>query len=268
MSLFSIFSNQDAQNAADARTAGYNAGYSQLSDLYGQGRTATTNAYNNGQSTIAGIYAPVSGQANTGYGAYGDATGANGAAGNARALSNFQTGPGYQFQMQQGLQGIDRGAASRGMLSGGGTAAAEQNYGTGLANQSWNQYVTNLAPFGNQAVTSAYGQGSQQGALASGLGNQLGTSFQGQGQAANAAQQGIGNAQAAADLNNYNVSQAGLSAIGSVLGGVTGMGGFSGLGSMLGGASSGLSSMLGGGSPMSLNPGNYGGTGGALGGLY
>jgi hypothetical protein len=104
------------------------------------------------------------------------------------------------------------------MLSGGGTAAAEQAFGTGLANQAYNQYTTNLAPFGNQAVTSAYGQGNMDAAL----GNQLGTSFQGQGTAANNAQQGIGNAQAAADLNNYNVSQAGLGTI------------FGGLGSILG----------------------------------
>jgi hypothetical protein len=191
----------------------------------------------------------VSGQANAGYAAYGDATGANGAAGNARALSNFQTGPGYQFQLGQGLQAIDRGAASRGMLSGGGTAAAEQNYGNGLAGQSWQNYVSNLAPFGQQATFAAYGQGGQQAGLASGLGNQLGASYQGQGAAANAAQQGIGNAQAAADLNRYNVSQAGLSAIGSVLGGATGMaggggGGMAGLGSTLGSIGSSILGFL------------------------
>jgi hypothetical protein len=181
--------------------------------------------------TLKSIYAPVSGQANAGYAAYGDATGANGAAGNARAMSNFQTGPGYQFQLGQGLQAIDRGAASRGMLSGGGTAAAEQNYGNGLAGQSWQNYVSNLAPFGNQAVTAAYGQGGQQGTLAAGLGNQLGASFQGQGQAANAAQQGIGNANAAAELNNYNVSQAGL---GAIFGGVGDVLGFKPAGTIAG----------------------------------
>jgi hypothetical protein len=258
MGLFDIFSNKDAEQAAADRTAGYNAGYSQLSDLYGKGRTATTNAYNNGQSSISNIYAPVSGQANAGYSAYGDATGANGAAGNARAMSNFQTGPGYQFQLGQGLQAIDRGAASRGMLSGGGTAAAEQNYGNGLAGQSWQNYVGNLAPFGNQAVTSAYGQGNANSTLAAGLGNQLGASFQGQGAAANQAQQGIGNANAAADLNRYNVSQAGLSAIGNLAGAAFGgMGGFGGLGSMLGGGggfASGASSLATGNSGSWINP--------------
>lgn len=213
MGLFDLFSNSSAEQAAADRAAGYSAGYKQLSDLYDQGRTATTGAYQGGMDKLSSIYSPVTTQANAGYNAYGDATGANGVAGNARALANFQTGPGYQFQLGQGLQAIDRGAASRGMLSGGGTAAAEQNYGTGLANQAWNQYVTNLQPFGNQAVTSAYGYGNANSALSSGLGNQLGASYQGQGAAANAAQQGIGNANAAADLNNYNVSQNTLGAI-------------------------------------------------------
>jgi hypothetical protein len=231
MGLFDIFSNSAAEDAAAARTAGYNQGYQQLSDLYGQGRTATTNAYQGGMDKLSSIYGPVSGQANAGYSAYGDATGANGAAGNARALANFQTGPGYQFQLGQGLQAIDRGAASRGMLSGGGTAAAEQNYGNGLAGQSWQNYVSNLAPFGNQAVTSAYGQGNANSTLAAGLGNQLGASFQGQGAAANAAQQGIGNAQAAADLNRYNVSQAGL---GAIFGGVGDVLGFKPAGTIAG----------------------------------
>jgi hypothetical protein len=213
MSLFDIFSNSAAEDAARDRANGYTQGYQQLSDLYNQGRTATTNAYQGGMDKLSSIYSPVTTQANAGYQAYGDATGANGAAGYQRALDSFHAGPGYQFQLGQGLQAIDRGAASRGMLSGGGTAAAEQAYGTGLANQAFNQYVTNLAPFGNQAVTSAYGEGNANSTLSAGLGNQLGASFQGQGAAANAAQQGIGNANAAADLNRYNVSANGLGAI-------------------------------------------------------
>lgn len=145
--------------------------------------------------------------------AYGDATGANGPEGYARAVSSFQANPGYQFALNQGLQAIDRGAASRGLVTSGNTLNAEQQYGTGLANQYYQQYVQNLQPYLGQQTSAAGGAAS----VNMGEGNALNTSYGNQGNLAYNTQAGIGNAQAAADIANQNASN-------SFLGGVLNLG--------------------------------------------
>lgn len=207
--LGGLFSNDDAQDAANDKISGLNKGYSQASDLYGQGRNALTTNY------AAGIapYQTLFNEGQGGINAYGDATGANGAAGYARATNNFQTNPGYQFQLDQGLKAIDRGAASRGMVTSGNTLQAEQNYGTGLANQSYQQYVQNLQPYFNLGTSAASGIGT----LDANLGNSINSSYGNQGNLAFNTQSGIGNAQAAADLANEQASNNIFSAIGSGL---------------------------------------------------
>lgn len=210
MSLFdSLFTNSDSQDAANAKIAGLNAGYNQASGLYGQGRDALTTNY------AAGLkpYQTLFDQAQGGINAYGDATGANGAAGYTNATNNFQTNPGYQFQLNQGLQAIDRGAASKGMLTSGNTLNAEQQYGTGLANQSYQQYVQNLQPYLGLGQSAASGIGT----LNANLGNSLNSSYGNQGNLAYNTQAGIGNAQAAADLANGAAANNAFSAIGAGL---------------------------------------------------
>lgn len=51
--------------------------------------------------------------------------------------------PGYQFALNQGLQALDRGAAARGSILTGGTGEAEQQYGQGLASQTYQQTYNN-----------------------------------------------------------------------------------------------------------------------------
>jgi hypothetical protein len=77
-------------------------------------------------------------------------------------MANFYSDPGYQFQLQQGNQAIQRSAAARGGLMSGGTAKGIAQYTTGLANQTYgdaySRYLqTNQQNF-NQASTLA-GQG-------------------------------------------------------------------------------------------------------------
>lgn len=196
--LFGIFSNDYAQQAADSRKSGLTAGYNDLSNLYGQGRDTLASTYQQSTQPLNTVF----GQAQPGANAYGDAAGANGPAGYDRAKANFQTNPGYQFQFDQGLQAIDRGAASRGMVTSGNTLNAEQQFGTGLADQSYKGYMAGLQPYLGQGTTAAQSLGY----LGANQANQQNASFMGQGKAANEAQTGIGNAQASADLNNYNVS--------------------------------------------------------------
>lgn len=202
MGLFDIFSNKDAEQAASDRNAGLQKGYDTLSDLYGQGRNAITSSYDK----ASGYYAPLVASTTAGANAYGDASGANGTAGLQRAMDTFKNSGqygNYGFSLQQGLQALDRTHAAAGNLASGNTDTDTLNYATGLANNTYNSYLSGLQPYlgaNNSAVSGAAN-------VATGEGNALNSSFQGQGNAANSnyTQQGASNA--AADMNNYNVSQ-------------------------------------------------------------
>jgi hypothetical protein len=198
MGLFDIFSNDDAEAAAAARRQGLQKGYEDLSTQYGLGRDALQSTYADSTKPLQTVF----GQSQSGSQAYGDASGANGADGYARAKTNFQANPGYQFQFGQGLQAIDRGAASRGMVTSGNTLNAEQQFGTGLADQSYKGYLAGLQPYLTQGSSAA----SALGYLGANQGSQLNSSFMKQGDAANSNQTQQGEASAAAELNKYNVS--------------------------------------------------------------
>lgn len=61
----------------------------------------------------------------------------------APSAQQAEATPGYQFTLGQGLQALDRGAAARGNLLTGGTMQAEQQYGQGLASQTYQQTFNN-----------------------------------------------------------------------------------------------------------------------------
>jgi hypothetical protein len=90
------------------------------------------------------------------------------------AMTTFQQSPGYQWQLGQGLRAVDAGAAAQGMLRSGATLKAEETYGSGLANQTFQQYYNNLAGMSQLGEGAAAGGAStaQTGAsLAQGAGN-------------------------------------------------------------------------------------------------
>lgn len=214
MSFFGdLFGNEAAQDAANAKISGLNQGYQQASGLFDQGRGAL-------QTNYAAGLAPFQKLMNLGANgaqAYGDATGANGPAGFARAVSSFQTSPGYDFARTQGLQAIDRGAASRGMLSSGNTLMGEQQFGNNLANQEFGNYVSRLAPYLGQQTSANLAGAQGQGSLYANLGNSLNSSLGNQGILAYNTQSGIGNANAAADLARLGGEQNLFDGIGSAV---------------------------------------------------
>lgn len=73
-----------------------------------------------------------------------NALGLNGAGGNAAATNAFQAGPGYQFQLGQGLDAVARNANAAGMVASGNQLTAAQEYGSGLANQEYGNWLKNL----------------------------------------------------------------------------------------------------------------------------
>lgn len=246
MGLFDLFSNDTAEEAARQRNAGLQQGYDALASTYGQGRDALTTGYN----TAGGYYKDLMGSYGAGAGAYGDATGANGAAGYDRARTNFKTDPGYGFQMDQGLQALQRTHAAAGNLNSGNADIDTLKYSQGLADQAYGNYVSRLAPY----LTAQQGATAGAANSAAGLGQGLNASYQGQGGAANANYTGQGASNAAATMNEYNVGK-------NILGAITGVGGLVG-GLSGGGLTSGLSGLFdsfGGTSTGATNPGSMGG---------
>ncbi len=78
---------------------------------------------------------------------------------NAPSLEDARNSPGYQFALQQGLQGVERSAASKGTLLTGGTLKALEGYGTGLADQTYGNLFSralqsNQTNFGNDLQTN------------------------------------------------------------------------------------------------------------------
>jgi hypothetical protein len=143
--------------AQSALTQGLQGGYANLA-----GAQDTYRAY--GASADA-MYNPVLAGANAGYSAYGDAAGANGAAGQARARQNFQTGPGYGFARDEAVNAATRGAGAAGMAASGNTMDSLSRLGSNLANQEWGNYMNRLSPYLNLATGIAQQRAGLQGGI-------------------------------------------------------------------------------------------------------
>jgi hypothetical protein len=206
-SIFDIFSAGPAQQAAQDQQNALLTGYTQLGNLYGQGSQALQQNYMAGLQPFLQNF----GTAQQGTAALGNALGLNGPQGNAAATQAFMNNPGYQFQVNQATNAVDRNAAAQGRLNSGNTNVDLANYISGLAGQGWQQYLGNLQPYLGMAQNSAAGIGN----LYSGLGGALNQNLTGQGQAAYGTEAGIGNAQAQAQLANYIP---GANMLGAILG--------------------------------------------------
>ena len=73
------------------------------------------------------------------------------------AMSTFQSSPGYQYQVQQGLRGVDASAASQGILRSGATIKGEETLGSNLANQDFGNYWNRLQQLSGNGLTAAGG---------------------------------------------------------------------------------------------------------------
>ena len=100
-----------------------------------------------------------------------DLLGLNGQDAATAAMAKFQTSPGYQFSMDQGMRAIDAGAASKGLLHSGATIKAEQTFGTGLADQEFGNYYNRLMGLSGMGLTAAGGIATAGNNLGAGLEN-------------------------------------------------------------------------------------------------
>lgn len=81
--------------------------------------------------------------------------GGGGTGGLGDPLSTLRNTPGYQFAQQQGMDAIQRSAASKGTLLTGGTLKALQGYGTGLADQTYQSSIKNALDFSRLGLDAA-----------------------------------------------------------------------------------------------------------------
>jgi hypothetical protein len=143
----------------------------------------------------------------------------------------YQQSPGYQFQLGQGLEAAQNAASVAGGV-GGNQLKALQNYGQGVANQDYQQWMQNQMGIYNTNVGNLFnmlGVGTdfttQQTNALTGASNNL----------ANYAI-GTGQAQSAGIMGRANAINAGIGTAASALEGGLGSMGGGGMGGMMGGA--------------------------------
>lgn len=126
--LDDLFGVNDAKKYAD-RAAGLN-------------RKESTAAYNEAKA----IQQPFYDTGVNALGTYGDALGLNGQGAQQSFYDNYVTSPDVQFRLGQGIKAIDNSYAARsGGTPSGGLLKALTNYGTGVATQDLNNYLTRLS---------------------------------------------------------------------------------------------------------------------------
>jgi hypothetical protein len=72
-------------------------------------------------------------------------------------MAKFQSSPGYQFQLGQGLRAVDAGAAAKGLARSGAAMQAEQEFGSGLAATDFGNYWNRLQQLSGSGLTAAGG---------------------------------------------------------------------------------------------------------------
>lgn len=164
---FGLGRNDVATGAGRAREAlatGYGAGTGAI----GAGSSDAIRYLDDGSSgalarlaAARGSYDPVTalaGKYGEGTDLYMDALGARGADGTTRAQQAFTAGPGYDFQLDQGLEAINRRRNAAGMLASGNADRDATDYAMGVAKQEYGGWMDRLAGLVNPelaATTSA-----------------------------------------------------------------------------------------------------------------
>ena len=178
MGIFDALTGKSQQEAANmARIAAANAekkntGFidtgltNSLAALKG-GQTGATGAVNQGYTDATGYltnanaaFQPLTALSDKYGGASTmalNALGVNGQPGMETARAAFTATPGYQFNLDQGLEAINRRRAAGGMLNSGNADRDAQTFGAGLASNEYNNWMNNLLGFTNPELAATGG---------------------------------------------------------------------------------------------------------------
>lgn len=88
-------------------------------------------------------------------------------------FDSFKASPGYQFSVDQQMQGLDRSAAARGGLYSGGADADRMKYANGLASQEYGNWWNQQAGLAGVGQAAASGLASLGQNYANNVGNNL-----------------------------------------------------------------------------------------------
>lgn len=206
MGLFDIFTGDSAKEAAQENQQLYNNYEQQGLGILNSTLPQETGAIQSGINAYVPLNA-LGKQYSAAGTMLGNALGLNGAAGNAAATAAFQSAPGYQFALNQGVDQGVRAANAAGAATGNIIQGATQ-YATNYANQNYNNYLANLSTLagmgenaygagaygtqaGSKALAGVYGQNATNKIGV--LGNVTGGTANANQQAAQAQMQGSGN---------------------------------------------------------------------------
>ena len=133
-------------------------------------------------------------------------------------MSQFQTDPGYQFRMSEGLKALERSAASRGLLTSGPSAKGIMRFGQDLASDEYQnaftRYMAETQRMREERLSPLEYQIGLGQAAASGQAANVGTTA---GSTSNLLQS-LGNVNAARSVAQGNIMTGTMSNIGNIAG--------------------------------------------------
>lgn len=207
-----MFQAQQIQKGVDQGNAALDEGYDRAAAGYGQAATTFGN--------LADSYG-------AGSKLYQDALGVNGQDAADAARSTYQASPGYTFNMDQGLQALQRTRAVNGTLASGNADTDAMKFASGLASQDFGNWLSNLSNLDTKrygatgAQAGTYGQLGAAG-LATGA-NKANLDYQGAVGIGNAGAQGLMAGQKAAEAR-FGLLTGGLDLFSQGLGALAGNG--------------------------------------------
>jgi hypothetical protein len=161
-----------------AGDAALNAGYGAAGQRLTQAGETATGYLNTGRETTGlgvqnanALLQPYIDTGNRALNMTGDLSGANGVEAGKAAMGNFQYSPAYQFNLEQGLRGVDASASAKGMLTSGSTMAGAMKYASGLASNEFTNYYARLSGLATQGLQASNTAGTN---IMTGATNQAG----------------------------------------------------------------------------------------------
>ncbi|ANW00686.1 hypothetical protein [Bradyrhizobium icense] len=154
MGIFDIFTGDSAGEAAHQNRLMLAQNKREGTDILRQGEASSLASLDK----AGGYYAPLASK----YGAATtlglDALNVNGPEGAARARAAFQASPGYDWMVDQSLEGIARKANALGVSAGGNTLAALSDRAGNLANQEYGSWLDRLQGYVSPEMAAVSGQ--------------------------------------------------------------------------------------------------------------
>ncbi|WP_060845558.1 hypothetical protein [Methylobacterium aquaticum] len=207
-----MFQAGQIQKGIDQGNEALDQGYDRAVDGYGRAATTFGN--------LADSYG-------SGSKLYQDALGVNGQGAADAARGKYQTSAGYGFNMDQGLQALQRTRAVNGTLASGNADTDAMKFASGLASQDYGNWLANLSNLDTKRFGATGAQAGSYGQIgAAGLttgGAKANLDYQGAVGIGNAGAQGLMAGQQAAQ-NRFGLMMGGLNLFSQAAGSLAGNG--------------------------------------------